>query len=574
MTSPGVMYVLTGVICKLSPFDALLHAQPLLSLQLYCHGLSPFRWRIVNSVSTFPTSLTSNIPMADSICSLDDGEDLEGSLMASPNEETTPFFRSTYGDRKPLIEKHVVPENHRQDAGASEHSKNGYVGNHDSHHGHYSSQQHLRRNHSQNHLNGTGGRGKSLNPMVMVGIIDEEQYSSSSPFHSATEDFGLDNDHDRDRDPLIKPPAKTSQFHQILSSKLKKLSSTDLQSSSGIVDKDEDGRKCSVGIFLAAVSCVFFATSALIVKVSKLHPMELLGFRGLIQGILVTPVVISTHSSLIPKGSKSLLLARAILGSVALVMSFASIHWIPLADAATVIFTSPVFVSIFACICLSEMCGWFDVAMIALTLIGVLLVSKPSFNFINTGSWTSIGGTFCGLAAAMLTALAFIVLRQLKHIHYSVTVFWFSFVLASFGAVLTIALDGFVMPSDLRSISECVGIGICGFFGQILLTKALQLENAGPVAVARTMDIVLAFFYQITLLHDTPDWKSYLGSVLVVSCVLLTAFRRWYRERCHKFLNHSSFHLHISTNPRSPASNDGAATTGPSRLKHWPNLNE
>ena len=411
---------------------------------------------------------------------------------------------------------------------------------HNFHHHKDQPPQSLKRSHGHHQQASNGHAGgnsnvngeRFLNPMIIVGLPDEEQYSSSSPFHSATEDFGGDNDWDRDRDPLIKPPAKTSQIHQLLSSKLKKQSSCDSTSvDTGSSDQGDGKRKCSMGILLAAVSCIFFATSALIVKVSKLHPMELLAFRGLVQGILITPFVISSRSSLLPKGSMSLLFARATLGSVALVMSFASIHWIPLADAATVIFTSPVFVSIFACVCLSELCTWFDVAMIAMTLLGVLLVSQPTFDFVSTGSWTNVGGIFCGLAAAMLTALAFIVLRQLKHVHYSVTVFWFSFTLASFGAVLTTALDGFVLPTDFRSIVESIGIGICGFFGQILLTKALQLENAGPVAVARTMDIVLAFFYQITLLHDTPDWKSYLGSALVVLCVLLTAFRRWYRER-------------------------------------------
>lgn len=290
--------------------------------------------------------------------------------------------------------------------------------------------------------------------------------------------------------------------------------------------------KCSIGILLAAISCVFFATSALIVKVSRLHPMQLLCVRGALQALFISPIVLSTGNCFFgPAGSRALLLARAVLGSVSLIMSFASIHLIPLADAATCIFTSPVFVSLFACICLKELCSWFDVSMILLTLLGVVLVSQPSFNFISTGSWTSILGTICGLAAAMLTALAFIVLRQLKHVHYSVTVLWFSVVLAGFGAVLMIALDGFRMPSDWSDVVDCVGIGICGFLGQILLTKALQIENAGPCAVARTLDIVLAFFYQITLLHDTPDWYSYLGSFLVVSCVLLTAFRRWYREK-------------------------------------------
>jgi drug/metabolite transporter (DMT)-like permease len=405
--------------------------------------------------------------------------------------------------------------------------------------------------------------------LVLIGLSNDdeadcEQNSSSnnSPFHSATEDVGTDGDHDRD--PLLfKTPPKQSAFHQFLSSaknstkikisskstKLLLKSDRTKSDSPGVggagtssnayrpshdvsEGQDRSSGRCSVGIFLAAVSCIFFATSALIVKVSTLHPMELLCARGLLQAIFISPIVISTGNSLFgDPGSRALLLARAVLGAVSLIMSFASIHLIPLADAATLIFTSPVFVSLFGRMCLGEVCSWFDVIMIAFTLLGVILVSQPSFNFITMGSWTSVIGTVCGLAAAMLTALAFIVLRQLKHVHYSVTVFWFSTVLAAFGAVLTVALDGFTIPNEWTNVMECVGIGICGFLGQILLTKALQIENAGPCAVARTLDIVLAFFYQITLLHDTPDWYSYLGSFLVVSCVLLTAFRRWYKDR-------------------------------------------
>lgn len=306
------------------------------------------------------------------------------------------------------------------------------------------------------------------------------------------------------------------------------------------LDKEHESERprsnCSVGILLASISCIFFATSSLIVKVSSLHPMELLCVRGLVQAIFVTPIVISSGNSFLgPPGSRGLLLARCTMGSVSLIMAFNAIHLIPLADASTVIFTSPVFVSLFACICLGELCTFFDSGMIGLTILGVVLVSKPTFGMIENGnpaksSWINIVGIFCGACAAMLNALAFIVMRQLKHVHYSVTVFWFSSVLTIFGAVLTVALDGFTLPDTWLTIFQSLGIGLCGFLGQVLLTKALQLENAGPVAVARTLDIVLSFFYQITFLHDTPDVYSYVGSALVVACVLLTAFRRWWSE--------------------------------------------
>jgi len=69
--------------------------------------------------------------------------------------------------------------------------------------------------------------------------------------------------------------------------------------------------QCSVGILLASISCIFFATSSLIVKVSALHPMELLCVRGLLQALLVVPIIVSSGSSFWgAPGSRGLLLAR------------------------------------------------------------------------------------------------------------------------------------------------------------------------------------------------------------------------------------------------------------------------
>ena len=51
-----------------------------------------------------------------------------------------------------------------------------------------------------------------------IGGDPAEPYSSSSPFHSANEDFGLENEVDmgRDRFPLIRGPSRQGTFHQFL----------------------------------------------------------------------------------------------------------------------------------------------------------------------------------------------------------------------------------------------------------------------------------------------------------------------------------------------------------------------
>lgn len=60
-----------------------------------------------------------------------------------------------------------------------------------------------------------------------------------------------------------------------------------------------------------------------------------------------------------------------------------------------------------------------------------------------------------------------------------------------------------------------------------MLTLALQVEHAGPVAIARTSDIVFAFLWQIIFFKETPNIFSLLGAVFVTSSVILTGMRKW-----------------------------------------------
>ena len=86
----------------------------------------------------------------------------------------------------------------------------------------------------------------------------------------------------------------------------------------------------------------------------------------------------------------------------------------PLPDANTIVFSSPVYVSIFACWLVNEPCGLFQIAIICFTLIGVVLVSKPTFMF--GADATSDNFRVEGLVMAFLAALGLaLVIRSLEN---------------------------------------------------------------------------------------------------------------------------------------------------------------
>ncbi|XP_019620046.1 PREDICTED: ankyrin repeat and KH domain-containing protein 1-like [Branchiostoma belcheri] len=230
------------------------------------------------------------------------------------------------------------------------------------------------------------------------------------------------------------------------------------------------------------------------------------------------------------------LLGRGIFGAVALCMQFYAFHHIPLGDATTVIFSSPIFIAFFAWLILKEAYGWFNFAVTLTTLTGVVLISKPSFIF---GSAVAVPntsehllGTLSAFGGAVFSALALVMIRKLgKAVHFFVHITY----LSVFGMILTfvllMALGEFKTPPCGSDRFYLIALGLCGVGGQTFLTKAFQLEKAAPVAIVRTMDIVFAFTWQFVFLGELPAWLSVGGALLVMSSAIAIAVKKWLLER-------------------------------------------
>lgn len=70
---------------------------------------------------------------------------------------------------------------------------------------------------------------------------------------------------------------------------------------------------------------------------------------------------------------------QGIVGCLTVTCIFVGFARLPVGDAATIIFCSPIFVMIFSHIILREHCGLFRLLVICLLMIGVVLIAKPPF---------------------------------------------------------------------------------------------------------------------------------------------------------------------------------------------------
>ncbi|KAI1290291.1 Solute carrier family 35 member G1 [Halotydeus destructor] len=298
------------------------------------------------------------------------------------------------------------------------------------------------------------------------------------------------------------------------------------------------------GLLMAIFSATIFATASFMVKLAPGVPsVEVVVTRSIIQFACVSPYILYKGMSFKGgAGEASPLFIRGVLGFLAFSLAYSAFHLLPLGDASTIIFSAPVYVSIFACLMLGEACGAFHALVIVFTLSGVLLISKPTFIFgiyeSKAADTFRVEGIIVSFLASLSQALSFIYMRRLQKTPAVVVIAWLSGVSIVMG-VITLAGLKVLIDEDVKWPTEfsqtewlCLIVnGLCGVFGQLCLTIACKIEEAGFVSLARTFDIVMAFIYQVSFLGEAIHWTSLLGATIVMSGVAVSATRKVILDR-------------------------------------------
>lgn len=224
-----------------------------------------------------------------------------------------------------------------------------------------------------------------------------------------------------------------------------------------------------------------------------------------------------------------------------MVLLYYAIQVMPLADATVITFSSPVFTSLLARIFLKEKYSSWDFLFTLFAITGVILIARPPFLFGSSvtgieGSYTDhLKGTVAAIASTISGALTFVMLRKIgKSVHYFLSI-WYYAIIGLMGCVITLfVLNEWRLPYCGKDRVLLILIGLFGLGGQIFLTKALQIEKAGPVALMKTMDIVFAFVLQIIFLNHLPTWWTVGGALCVIASSSGAVFRKWRQSRLEK----------------------------------------
>nr|WP_280526251.1 DMT family transporter [Novosphingobium marinum] len=210
---------------------------------------------------------------------------------------------------------------------------------------------------------------------------------------------------------------------------------------------------------------------------------------------------------------------RATTGMTAMLCSFGAVTLLPLAEATTLGFTTPLFAVVLTALFVREHVGPWRWAAVILGFVGVLVITQPG-----NAEVISPLGTAAGLAAGFLVAVVSFQIRDLAQSDDALAcVFWF----AVFGALFTaLVLPVYATAHDLEGWLILMGVGTVGTFAQFVMTLALRY---GTVATVIVMDYSLLIWTTLSgwLVWDQlPTPWTIVGAPVIIVAGGIIAWRQ------------------------------------------------
>lgn len=275
------------------------------------------------------------------------------------------------------------------------------------------------------------------------------------------------------------------------------------------------------GILLMLLSMTIVPVMDGLAKVlSADYPIvEIVWARYFFHLLYLLPVVIYRYgsSALMPRHPVLQIIRGGLLLSSTFFF-FAAISEMPIADALALVFISPIIVTALSPFLLGEKVGLRRWMAVLIGFIGALIIIRPGFSEIDTG-------TIYAISAGTIYAFYMIATRKLSGSAPPLVTLTFT---ALLGAIIMSAWVpfGWVTPSHV-DWSLMAAMGACAALGHFLLIKAFDHAPASVLAPFGYSEIIMATIIGFVVFGDFPDNMTWVGvGVIILSGVYISMRER------------------------------------------------
>jgi len=267
-----------------------------------------------------------------------------------------------------------------------------------------------------------------------------------------------------------------------------------------------------------AASAILFAVMSVFVKRSTeggATPAEVTFVRFL-SGLVTVGVLWITGRAQI-KATRPLLLAgRGFFGAIAILFFFYSIAHTSLSKANLLSYMWVIYAPLLAALLIRERLSADLAVLLLLSFGGIWLITNPTLEGFGFGE-------FAGLMAAIFSAIAVVIIRELRRDHSAATIF---LSLCSFGTL--IGLGSMLLGPEKSTghpVLPLLGVGITSTAAQLMMTYAYRWCTAAEGSILAMLTPAFGVAFGWMIFGDPITWRMLLGGALILGSGIYLTLR-------------------------------------------------
>jgi drug/metabolite transporter (DMT)-like permease len=217
-------------------------------------------------------------------------------------------------------------------------------------------------------------------------------------------------------------------------------------------------------------------------------------------------------------GRPQLQIVRSVLILLTTSMFFTGLRTVPLATATSIMFLTPLVVTVLSIPLLGEKVGPRRLAGVLVGFAGALVIVRPGFDDTSLGVLLVLG-------ASLSNSFYQLVTRQVRHYDGANTTLLYT-ALAGTVVFSTLAPMHWQPPQGVDWL-VFVGLGILGGLSQLCLIRAFRLAPAAVVSPFSYTGLIWATIFGFVVFLELPDAWTIAGAALIVGSGLYV----FHRER-------------------------------------------
>jgi len=278
---------------------------------------------------------------------------------------------------------------------------------------------------------------------------------------------------------------------------------------------------------LICIASAFIAATTLLAKAlgsdqfgAPLHPFQIVFGRFLFAFVALGVVSLILRPAL-QRPHLGLHVTRTLGGWCGLVLMFAAVGYIPLADATAISFLNPVFGMIFAIPLLGERVGKWRWLAAVIALLGAVILLRPTPDSFQPAALLALG-------AAIILGFELNIIKILTRRENPASI-----LLVNNAIGVCVASAAVIWVWHAPTLAQWALMATLGFsmaIAQTCFVNAMARADASFVAPFSYATLIFAAFYDVVFYNVIPDSVTVLGAGVIIAGALLLAWREGRRS--------------------------------------------